>query len=52
MTTTFLVVGGTGKTGRTVTEPFVDVLDGRNESVTFDVARVLGRPAVTGVWAR
>ena len=44
-------------------ELFAHVLDGRNESVTHDVARVLGRPAtdfaefardaaVTGVWTR
>ncbi|MGW4522150.1 NAD(P)H-binding protein [Amycolatopsis sp. NPDC004378] len=46
-----------------LTELFARVLDGRNESVTGDVARVLGRPATdfaafardaaaTGVWAR
>jgi len=46
-----------------LTELFARVLDGRNESVTHDVARVLGRPATdfadfardaaaTGVWAR
>lgn len=46
-----------------LTELFARVLDGRNESVTADVERVLGRPATdftdfardaaaTGVWAR
>ncbi|MGW5744773.1 NmrA family transcriptional regulator [Amycolatopsis sp. NPDC003861] len=46
-----------------LTELFARVLDGRNESVTHDVARVLGRPATefaefareaaaTGVWTR
>ncbi|WP_326953290.1 NmrA family transcriptional regulator [Amycolatopsis sp. NBC_01286] len=46
-----------------LTELFARVLDGRNESVTHDVDRVLGRPATdfadfardaaaTGVWAR
>ncbi|EOD69140.1 nucleotide-diphosphate-sugar epimerase/NmrA family protein [Amycolatopsis vancoresmycina DSM 44592] len=46
-----------------LTELFAHVLDGRNESVTSDVARVLGRPATdfaefartaaaTGVWSR
>ncbi|WP_410615164.1 NAD(P)H-binding protein [Amycolatopsis sp. lyj-109] len=46
-----------------LTELFAHVLDGRNESVTSDVARVLGRPATdfadfarvaaaTGVWTR
>ncbi|WP_086841897.1 sugar nucleotide-binding protein [Amycolatopsis kentuckyensis] len=46
-----------------LTELFAHVLDGRNESVTHDVARVLGRPATdfaefareaaaTGVWTR
>ncbi|MFJ1759521.1 NmrA family transcriptional regulator [Amycolatopsis sp. NPDC088138] len=46
-----------------LTELFTRVLDGRNESVTHDVERVLGRPATdfaefardaaaTGVWAR
>jgi uncharacterized protein YbjT (DUF2867 family) len=46
-----------------LTELFARVLDGRNESVTHDVTRVLGRPATdfadfardaaaTGIWAR
>ena len=44
-------------------DPLAALLDGQNESVTHDVARVLGRPATdfadfardaaaTGVWTR
>jgi uncharacterized protein YbjT (DUF2867 family) len=55
--------GGPAEEVGALTELFAQVLDGRNESVTHDVTRVLGRPATdfadfaraaaaTGIWAR